>query len=398
MAKNSIFELNGKAYDARSGALLGNTQRVQHTANVQHMPLHNKPNHSTASMDGMVAGPKSRIHTPKHVSAHQPQPTKTLMRRAVKPPHPGKLNAAKLSVAGVQPQTALQPKTPAVTSISPKLSSTAIDPMRAHRARVVSRSHAVDHFRPARHASHTSSQPIAAPQPTQAPQSPAKPLAGQHLRPASNRHLAASRRPYAQPLHAPTHSQVNAYDEQLEQDLFEQALAEASSHEQPAPDESIGQAVKRKGSRTRKIMAVVASLSVFVVLCGFVAYQNRQQIQLQMASAKAGFAASLPLYMPQGYQAGKMTYASGSVAASFQASGKKPFIIIQKKSNWDSQTLLDSFVAVSNEDYRGFQSNGRTVYVIGKGQATWVNGGIWYQIKDANELSDEQLVKIATSM
>jgi hypothetical protein len=398
VAKNSIFELNGKAYDARSGALLGNAQRVQHTATVQHMPLRSSPGHSTASMDGMVASPKPRLHTLKHVNAHHPQPTKTLMRRAVKPPHPGKLNAAKLSSAGIHSQAVLQPKTSAAATIMPKLSSATVDPMRAHRARVASRSHAVDHFRPSRHASQplqsqTVSQPVQALQPPASPQPELQPL-----QQPSKRQLAANRRPYAQPLQAPTHSQVATYDEQLERDLFEQALAEATSHEEPAPDESVSQSVKRKGSRARKVMTVLASLSVFVVLCGFVAYQNRQQIQLQMASAKAGFAASLPLYMPQGYQTSKMTYTSGSVAASFQAPGKKPFLIVQKKSNWDSQTLLDSFVAISNQDYRGFQSNGRTVYVIGKGQATWVNGGIWYQIKEANDLNDEQLVKIATSM
>lgn len=372
MAKNSIFELNGNAYDARSGALLGSAQRVQHTAKVQHMPLRNVPGSGIGSMDGMVAGPKPRLHTPKHVSAHHPQATKTLMRRAVKPPAPGKLHIAEQHLpSSTHAQTALQPKAAAQPAITPKLSSAAIDPRRAHRARVVNRSQAVNHFRPAP-SHHHAAQPL-----PQAPAPQAAPV--QHLR-------------------APSRSQVASYDEQLEQDLFEQALAEATSHEQPAPDESIAQSVKRKGSRTRRILTIVASMGVFVVLCGFVAYQNRQQIQLQMASAKAGFAASLPLYMPQGYQTDKMTYASGSVAASFQAPGKKPFIIVQKKSNWDSQTLLDSFVAVSNQDYRGFQSNGRTVYVIGKGQATWVNGGIWYQIKEANDLNDEQLVKIATSM
>lgn len=373
MAKNSIFELNGKAYDARSGALLGNAPRVPHTATVQHMPLRSAPSRHTASMDGMVASPKLRLHTPKHVSAHQPQPTKTLMRQAVTPPHPGKLNIARQPASNVRPQAAVAPQAPAMAATVPKLSSAAIDPMRAHRARVVNRSQAVNHFRPAP-TQHQAAQPLPQPEPTPAPLQP------------------------SQQLHTPTRAQVASYDEQLEQDLFEQALAEATSHEEPAPAESLSQSVKRKGSRSRRILAVVASLGVFVVLCGFVAYQNRQQIQLQMASAKAGFAASTPLYMPQGYTAGKMKYVSGSVATSFQANGKKPFIIIQKKSNWDSQTLLDSFVAVSNQDYRGFQSNGRTVYVIGKGQATWVNGGIWYQIKDANNLNDEQLVKIATSM
>ncbi len=82
----------------------------------------------------------------------------------------------------------------------------------------------------------------------------------------------------------------------------------------------------------------------------------------------------------------------------YRSPNKQSFTVLQKKSNWDSQTLLENFVATSNEDYQGYQSNGRTVYVYGKGNATWVNGGIWYQIKATGDLANEQLVKIAASM
>lgn len=183
-----------------------------------------------------------------------------------------------------------------------------------------------------------------------------------------------------------------------EQDLFSQALARATSHEQPAPRESAAKAIKRKSKKHRQALGIVASLSVFLMLFGFIAYQNRDNIQLQIASARAGFSASTPLYKPDGYVLGKTTYGPGAVAVQYQHPNNQSFTLSQKKSNWDSQTLLENFVATSDEPYQGYQSNGRTVYVYGEGKATWVNGGIWYQIQGANELSDEQLVKIAASM
>lgn len=393
MAKNTIFELNGKAYDALSGALLGDAPRASHTAHVQHMPLQTATRQSGGSVDGIVAGPRRQPHHPatKHVSAHRPQPTKTLMRHAVKPPQPTKLRPTKAaSTSGLQPQATLHPAAPTQPTAAPKLSTATIDPIRAHRARTVNRSQAVQHFRPAARVSQQANQAqtphkLAPQNPLPAPHHQSHPVQN-HRQPPMQSHITITS------LHPP------ASNDDADFDLFTQALAEARSHEEPAPHESATQAIKRKGRKGRRILAVSASLAVFVALCGFVAFQNRDQIQLQMASAKAGFVASTPLYMPQGYDMSKMTYATGTVAASFKHPNQPAFVIVQKKSNWDSQTLLESFVATSDEEYKGYQSNGRTVYIYGKGNATWVNGGVWYQIKEAASLTDEQLVKIAASM
>jgi len=145
-------------------------------------------------------------------------------------------------------------------------------------------------------------------------------------------------------------------------------------------------------------MGIAASAAVFLALFGFIGYQNRDDIRLQIASAKAGFPASAPLYKPDGFALSSMQYATGSVASVYQHGNSQNFTITQKKSNWDSQTLLENFVATKNGDYQGFQSNGRTVYVYDGGNATWVNGGIWYQIKATGNVSNEQLVRIAASM
>lgn len=409
MAKNRIFELNGKAYDALTGAMLGDAKRVANTAqanHVRHMDL--KPVPRGHSVDGIVAissTKRRQATTPQHVTAHQPQPAKTLMRRAVKPPLHSK------AVSGLQAQAALSPvKTKA--AVNPKLSSDIVDPMRAHRANGVGRSQAVQHFTAAKPAI------VSAPKPA-IPAAPAvqtsdiklihPPAKAAPVRPgqAANRRarsyataLPSRRRAAAAPVVAastyqqPVAAPQDNYDDDY--DLFADALAHATSHEQTTPPGIPLSKSSRK--KRRQILSIAGSVAVFLLLVGFIAFQNKENIELQMASAKAGFSASAPLYKPAGYDLEKLSYASGSVASLYRSANKQTFTVLQKKSNWDSQTLLENFVATSNEDYQGYQSNGRTVYVYGDGNATWVNGGIWYQIKDTGDLPNEQLVKIAASM
>lgn len=181
-----------------------------------------------------------------------------------------------------------------------------------------------------------------------------------------------------------------------EQDIFERALAMATSHEQQPPKQSMLKSAKRR-KRARRLVSLAAGMAVFVLLAGFIAYQNKASLQMQMASAKAGFAASDPVYKPEGFAMGKVAYEPGTVTTMYNKSDKS-FSIVQKQSNWDSQTLLENFVATSNEDYQGYESNGRTIYLFGNGKATWVDGGVWYQINAGNVLPSDQLVKVAASM
>jgi hypothetical protein len=356
---------------------------------MQPRPVPGRQQGNPVSVDGFVRRPSQKTAA---VSVHQrTQPTKTLMRHAVKAP--GKLStpqqAPQTSVTALQPQLSQAPsiKTPVVAT---KLSSSTVDPRRARRSLDYGRSQSVQHFRPHsqdRRHGYAGYQPQAAqpasPQPATAANFQAAP---QHLAPLKPGQPAST---------ASVQQFRQTEDDDI--DMFAKALSEARSHEEKAPDESILQAAKRKGRRRRQALGIVGSLVLFAALAGFIGLQNKENIRLQLASAKAGFSAAVPLNKPAGYAMDTLTYAPGSVDMKF-ANGGNSFTITQKKSNWDSQTLLENFVATSNQDYQGYQSNGRTVYIYGKGLATWVNGGVWYQIKDAGSLTNEQLVRIAASM
>lgn len=375
--KRSVIELNGNAYDALSGAMLGPAQRATGTTGPNHrvQTIHVTPKPSRlgfrtstdfASTDGLKPAKHGKYATQmarpaRHAAPHQLQPTKTLMRRAVAAPQAvatvGNRHTTTVHKAIHAPS--------ATTAIVPKFSSDIVDPRRLRRATTTTQSQLVQHF--AKTAALPPSQDMR------------RPVHQNQTKPAP-----------AKPVKTPP-----AYDDR---DIFEKALAHATGHQERAPQESRSRSIKRNAKKQQKVLSFVASLAAFVLLCGFVAYQNKANIQLQLASAKAGFSASVPLYKPDGYDMGKLTYATGAVALTYNNANSHSFDVLQKKSNWDSQTLLENFVATSNEPYQGYQSGGRTIYVYGQGKATWVNGGIWYQIDNATNLSSDQIVKVAASM
>lgn len=403
------FELNGKAYDALTGALLGDAPRASNaiaansnpatTVAPGAQPIAEPALRHGVSVDGMVATKVATPHrTQQHVNARQPQPTKTLMRRGLKTPS---LSAAAAPKPALHGATSLQPKSVAAPAVVTKLSSDVIDPRRARVAGSTGRHQAVRRFKPAAPAANKPVQWGSALAPAAAQIRPTSVHAAPAVQPPAGRQTsqfaAPTRRPATQ-MAAPAASLPAVstnQDDEYEQDLFSQAIAHATSHQEPAPE---GIKLPGRAKKRAQVFGIVASLAVFLLLIGFVAFQKQDDIKLQLASAKAGFSASAPLYKPDGYNLSDMKYASGSVASLYQRSQNQNFTITQKKSNWDSQTLLENFVATSNQDYQGFQANGRTVYVYGGNNATWVNGGIWYQIKATSGLSSEQLVRIAASM
>ncbi len=418
--KSTVIELNGRSYDALTGAMLGKAERPEHRVRVAAMPTKQPPRSAQSDMDGFVR--HSRHTTAKqpgsaHIAAHQPQPTRTLMRRAVKSPqlNPASSMHVKQGIRTVQ--TSLKPHMPAKMNINPKLSSDVIDPLRSKRAAVANRSGLVKHFtthKPnvnhlaptvatieSRSAHRLAQTTQLLPEHPKRPTYNSNPALASAMSNTSRVAQSMQTKSAVQPSRQsrPSQSGPTTGSQDDDHDIFAQALAHATSHQELSPKESKMSSAKRSSKRHRNVLGFAAGAAAFVLMCGFVAYQNKANIQLQMASAKAGFSASVPLYKPAGYSMDKLNYSTGAVAMAFQNdSTKTGFNLTQKKSNWNSQTLLENFVATSNQPYQGYESAGRTIYVYGQGKATWVNGGIWYQIDGASNLSNDQIVKVAASM
>ncbi|HKR82067.1 MAG TPA: hypothetical protein VJR27_03635 [Candidatus Saccharimonadales bacterium] len=390
----NIIELNGKRYDALTGSFLGegsapvarkqtapvghrgrfidgfvktpkpvNTNATQAHAQLKpaapFIPVHPAPSQALA---------KPKLKAAKHVAAHHPEHAKTLMRSAVAKP---KLNKKPVMKAQIPAEVAVKP----AQAIVPKLSAAHIDPRRLEHAKDVKQSETIKKFTPAqRQAAGVSRAHIAA-----------APVRGRAPQP--NRTTAAQQ---------PVQKQVAMPKpiQKTEEDIFEKALARANSHEQPKPARAL-----KKQRNQRRLVNALAGLAAFLVIGGFVAYLNAPNIELRVASVRAGFHATLPSYQPVGYAMGRSVQLHNKqVSVSFHSDSGSSFKLTQEPSSWDSSTLFDNVVAATNKTHQTIESNGRTIYLFGDTNAAWVNNGVLYQITGSAELSNSQISQLAASI
>jgi hypothetical protein len=181
---------------------------------------------------------------------------------------------------------------------------------------------------------------------------------------------------------------------------FQKALQTAQSHTKKAASKpKLRHKAAKKLGVSNHALNIASAVLVVVLLTGFVAYQNVPNLSMRLASSRAGFHAALPGYTPSGFgMAGPIKTNPGVVIVSFRSnSDNRSFNVSQKESNWTSDSLLNNFVA-SNKTYQVLQDKGKTIYVYNGSNATWVNGGIWYQVAGDANLSNSQLLHIADSL
>ncbi|MDB5170396.1 MAG: hypothetical protein JWO35_90 [Candidatus Saccharibacteria bacterium] len=337
---NNTIHINGKRYDARTGALLVQTTSVE--------PI-KKP-----TMHDVVR------HPAKHAPSHKPQNSQTLMRHVVKKPS-GSLKRHTKAQSG-NGKTAVVKQ--ATASVITKASVHKLDDIRLKHAQKVTKSKLVSRFVPVT----------------------VDDAAAHHIK-HGVKHAAPAH--YAKPIVA---SHAPLIREKTTADLLQQALQHATSHEQTYKP-------KKRFSTSKRITGVSAAVATLVVVVGLVASQSYTSVRLHVASSKAGFDVSAPSYQPAGYSLGHVTYSAGNAGLHFTSnSDDRAFSITEKTSRWDSSTLRDLVVAPAGNDYQTIESAGRTIFLDSNSNASWVNGGILYQVKAEGVLNEQQLVKIANSL
>jgi len=113
---------------------------------------------------------------------------------------------------------------------------------------------------------------------------------------------------------APVVDNTPSITRQPSDDIFERALAHATV----TPNLLQTQAVSHKNVMRRISSVAAASLAILLIV-GFVAYQNAADIQIRVASSRAGINATLPKWQPSGFAIGKFTYSPGTVAINFHS-------------------------------------------------------------------------------
>lgn len=372
----NIIHLNGKQYDARTGEVITKNAPV-HTVR----PLQNASNtlkkvssppakkvisvsklaHRTHAVskpnpEPAAAASISIKSRPAHQQApslrkRTPQRPHTLMRHTVQKPTVKKMAPLKVQT--------LAHSTPATMTVHPKVSVQGIHTKRAQQALVAPKSAAVSRFN----------------KPVPLQQTP-KPVV--HNTPAITSQAAK-----------------NA--------LFEKALANSKSHETTHVTKKSKKKTSLKQSfrKQRSVFAVAATVSVLVVIGASVAVTNMPAIELQVANMRAGMQASLPKYQPEGFSKdGPVAYQAGKITVSFKSNYAKnvTYNVVQEESDWNSETLLDSVVATGDQPHQTVQQNGKTIYLYGNSQATWVSGGMRYSVTGNANLPAEQILSIANSI
>jgi len=345
MQKNFI-EINGKRYDAITGAM------IKGTSTSPPKPV----------MDGFLRPPKHHVAVPvaRGGSIHKSttQHSKTLMRSAVKKPaHSLKPD----SVAAAKPNTKVAtPK----TSITPRTAATS--PYREKHAMSIHKSEMVHKFGE--------------------PQMPAK----------------VTVKPMEVRSSPPLTPAVGLTQKQKTANLLDRALEAAQSHNEPFHDtkKRLHKRVAKKIGLSSKGMAITTTVLAGLMLGGFYAYQNVPNLAMRVAATRAGFSASMPSYAPSGFSfKGPVQYSANQVVVSFKTNtDERAYKLTQQTSSWSSDSLLNNYVAVGSKDYQTYQDRGRTIYIYDGSSATWVNGGVWYQIQGDSDLTSDQLVRIAASL
>lgn len=348
--QKNIIVINGKSYDIGSGNIISSQTKQSKTfSDFINAPSVGKP-HSKHS-----AATKRKA---RHLAHHKPQKSVTLKRA----PHNVPEQRSKVNSIPVKSATV-------VTAIGNNHLTS--NQTKFERAKQISKSSSISRF--------NYGEPLI------------KRLEPQTVQPAPSKIVS----------HTPSADNAATTFFKQDESIFSQALVRADSHKQLPPKIS-----RRKHRISQKLHispklanALIVSTAV-VVLSGFIAYQNAPNISLKLAASRSGLAsARLPSYKPSGFSLNRQISASpGQISINFHSnSDDRAFTITQASSNWDSQTLADSYLT-GKQAQRIDQTNGKTIYIYDDSSATWVDGGNWYRVEGNSSLTSDQLLKIANSL
>lgn len=390
---NTVIEINGRKYDARTGKLLGYSTSTPKAASPT--PRRITPQTSTPVIDGLsrrrppiqvnIATQKATttqsLPTPKKRSA----PTSAAQSLDIRPGRP-KIQRAKTLLRTVVKKP--QKHSPQIHTTSMNAHSKVehsatgrgmltkrIPEGRISRASQTIKSATIHKFAP----QGTSKKPvlsntltIASP-PRETPQAPeaapviTKPVLGDHAK----------------------------------KQVFDHPIAMATHHSAPkVKKQPIYVRAAKKVRINPRIVTAAAITCSFVLLVGFLAYQNVPAVAMRVAASRAGFGARLPGNPPAGFAIkGPIQADKGMVVVTFQSNtDNRSFAISQKPTDWTSESLLTNHVLSSKTRYQTYRDRGLTVFIYNNGNATWVNKGIWYSINGQGSLSSDQVLAIAGSI
>lgn len=350
----NIISINGKNYDAKTGKIVAD--------NVKSPTVTKKSNPKTGvSIDGFSKKRSTSSASTPAANVHsRNEKSKTLMRGVVKKPVTGTIRT--------NPSLPAKNTAP-VSNMAPTFQSV-IPPNKdmALRASKITKSKFIGKFgapkMPTSQKTTVAQIPVAKPPLTSAPKQ--------------------------QSYHKP--KPVNN---------FESAINNANSHQyKMLKKPTKRQKIAKKLRLTPRALSFGSFVLAGLLLGGFFVYQNIPTMAMKVASTRSGVSATLPKYHPSGFgMSGPIKYSAGQISVNYKSNtDDRNYKVTQSNSDWNSEALLDNFVTAERRTYQTYEDKGRTIYIYDNSNATWVDGGVWYQIEGASSLTSDQLLRIANSI
>ena len=255
----------------------------------------------------------------------------------------------------------------------------------------------------------TSTKEVAVPAAKPVAKPTTKPVAKPAVKPVAKK--LARTNTNEKPDRAPTHHPVAA--RALQRSQKKTPVIAAAPTTKQVKDAAIDRALKTPkvpAQKTRKRTliknavfrrsVIISAIAIVIIALAITIYRVVPSISVSIAAAQAGISASYPEYTPDGYSLSHpVTYSDGEVSLKFAShSNDNYYTITQTRSSWDSSAVLDNIVTpAADANYITTKERGLTIYSY-DAHATWVNGGILYQIASKAPLSGDQIRKIATSL
>lgn len=216
--------------------------------------------------------------------------------------------------------------------------------------------------------------------------------------------IVAKARPMGAKPHAATHAApvmpsmvVSASHQRLER-MLDEALVRADAHKEMLRRRSHNPLVRF--SRLPKWLTIAILLIVLLLAASIIAWRDVPQVAIKVAGQQAHVKAGLPGYAPSGFSvAGPISHSSNAVTVQYKDnSNGYSYDITQRSSSWDSTSMAANVLAPDSQ-VQTSQVQGTTVYIYGKqNNATWVNNGVWYTLKNNASLSSDQILHIVQSL
>lgn len=149
-----------------------------------------------------------------------------------------------------------------------------------------------------------------------------------------------------------------------------------------------------------RLVATAAVLLVVLVLAGYVTYVNVPGVAVRVAAARAGIDGTMPRYQPPGYEfSGPVAVNQGKIVIRLASKTENNFLTItQQRTGWEPASLVEDYVLNKSQNYRTHQQNGLTIYVYSDNNASWINNGILYIIEGNTQLTEDHILRMATSL